>query len=284
MLLESLLWNSTRQSPNFDNEARFLTTGRYGTNAVIDGGLTLPSGWTSSSAASLSDPIVADVVKWNAVDIPLATITGAAIVGPSVYRPLKLVFTIVQDRLKGYLSGVGPGSHNLTCYRLLRNQNLAAPYAWQKIGPATITTQQSSSTGGDTVAFGSCETDHFGIMAVFDESWFPPATPAPTRAPSVFSLSNLRNLAEELPPGAAAGIALAALLLVGGVIFLCVRRRQQQKKAEEEKAALDDGGLPHTNFAETSQILVVSQLLQDDPELRSALELARVRARYAKRL
>ena len=101
------------------------------------------------------------------------------------------------------------------------------------------------------------------IMLVARDPRFVVTTPPPTR---VELLASLSNLAASVPPAAWAAVGLGSVMFLLAVAFFIhwLRTRGTQEVEKEE-------------VKEKSQIVMLSELMQEDPDLRIALEVARAR-------
>jgi hypothetical protein len=91
-------------------------------------------------------------------------------------------------------------------------------------------------------------------------------TPAPTKRALLASLS---NLAASVSPAAWAAVGLGSVLLLLAMAYGVYWWRTRGGAAEEQEEA-----------KEKTQVLLIADLVHDDPQLRAALEIARARRLY----
>ena len=118
-----------------------------------------------------------------------------------------------------------------------------------------------------------CPADRFGLYAAFDRAQYEDATQPPTPQPEEDLRANVIALAKSLSGGAIAAIALGCFVFVAGIGYLVYLRREKVVAKETEQENADQ-----------SEMLVVSELLGTDKDLRQALEIARIRRIYESEL
>lgn len=155
---------------------------------------------------------------------------------------------------------------NLTCF-------VFADGTWKALGPAVLSLSAAAFDDPATVYRDPRVTcavkSNAALIGVFDTSFMDPITFPPTPAPKKSITSAISDLTSSLSTGAIVAIAIGVVGAIAGVglVFFLKRHKARGKKDADKVQS-------------KSQILMLSELLKEDDDLRLALDLAKIRNTY----